>query len=116
MSATHDHSDINVGVGFRIAERRKAVGMELSDLAKALGINDSMAKKYEDGTAQIPASVLYRVSELLQVPVGHFFGEENPESSSLRLAEFIRRYCQIKNPNKRDELADLCRQIALKAL
>lgn len=115
MSTMHDHNDINAGVGFRIAERRKAVDMELSELAAALGVNDSVVKKYEDGTVQIPASALYRVSEVLNVPIGHFFGEENPESSSLRIAEFIRRYCQIKDSNKRDEVADLCRLMAVRS-
>ena len=60
-------------VGARVRVRRNMVGLSQTELAQALGITFQQVQKYEKGTNRIGAGRLYRVAEVLRVPVQWFF-------------------------------------------
>lgn len=60
-------------VGSRIRVRRNMRGLSQTELASALGITFQQVQKYEKGTNRIGAGRLYRVAEILGVPVQWFF-------------------------------------------
>ena len=66
---------VDVSIGSRLRLRRLALGLSQSSLANALGITFQQIQKYERGTNRIVASRLYRLSQVLQVPVQYFFQE-----------------------------------------
>ena len=76
---------VDVSIGSRLRLRRLALGLSQSSLANALGITFQQIQKYERGTNRIVASRLYRLSQVLQVPVQYFFQDlsarEAPEHS-----------------------------------
>jgi transcriptional regulator with XRE-family HTH domain len=71
---------IDIHVGGRVRFRRKILGMSQVNLAKSLGIAFQQIQKYEKGTNRIGASRLQRIAEILGVPIGFFF--ENDETLS----------------------------------
>lgn len=64
---------IDVHVGMRVRTRRLFLGMSQEKLGDELGITFQQIQKYERGVNRIGASRLYRISKVLQVPVGYFF-------------------------------------------
>lgn len=57
----------------RIRLRRALLGMSQSDLAKALGITFQQVQKYERGSNRVSVGKLYRLADILDVPVMFFF-------------------------------------------
>ena len=55
--------------------RRNILGVSQTDLGKALGVAFQQVQKYEKGTNRIGASWLYRLSQILKVPVNYFFDD-----------------------------------------
>ena len=47
--------------------------MSQSALAEALGMSFQQVQKYERGANRVSASVLWEMSQTMQVPVGYFF-------------------------------------------
>ncbi|MFQ6551891.1 helix-turn-helix domain-containing protein [Aestuariibius insulae] len=66
---------INQLVGRRIRLIRTARTLRQEDLAQALGVSTTQVQKYENGTNRVPASRLFKLSQLLEQPVGWFFDE-----------------------------------------
>jgi transcriptional regulator with XRE-family HTH domain len=64
---------IDVHVGLRVRLRRKALGYSQERLAEALDLTFQQVQKYERGANRISASTLYRIAQVLEVPVGYFF-------------------------------------------
>lgn len=52
---------------------RVARALSQSDLANALGISFQQIQKYERGTNRVGSGRLFRISKILDVPVGLFF-------------------------------------------
>jgi transcriptional regulator with XRE-family HTH domain len=69
---------IDVHVGGRVRMRRMLIGMSQEKLGEQLGLTFQQVQKYEKGSNRISASRLYRMGEVLGVPV-QFFYEELPE-------------------------------------
>lgn len=57
----------------RIRLRRALLGMSQSDLAKALGITFQQVQKYERGSNRVSVGKLYRLADILDVPMTFFF-------------------------------------------
>lgn len=57
----------------RIRLRRALLGMSQSDLAKALGITFQQVQKYERGSNRVSVGKLYRLADILDVPMMFFF-------------------------------------------
>jgi transcriptional regulator with XRE-family HTH domain len=62
--------------GSKIREIREKNGDTLEDLAKKLNTNFSTLGKYERGERKITPELLEEISEIYQIPISYFFGEE----------------------------------------
>ncbi len=64
---------IDVHVGRRVRQRRKALGVTQERLAADLGLTFQQVQKYERGANRISASKLYEIAASLSAPVNYFF-------------------------------------------
>lgn len=64
---------VDVYVGARIAARRIALGLNQSDLGRALGLTFQQIQKYEKGANRVSASKLHATAAYLGVSISHFF-------------------------------------------
>ncbi len=71
---------IDVYVGSRVRQRRVLLGMSQSRLGEQIGVTFQQMQKYESGANRVSASRLFRLSQVLAVPVQFFF-EEMPEGA-----------------------------------
>lgn len=60
-------------VAGRIRLRRGLLGMSQSELAKSLGITFQQVQKYERGSNRVSIGKLFRLAEILDVPLVFFF-------------------------------------------
>lgn len=60
-------------LGERVRVRRKKLGLSQTALGKLVGLSFQQIQKYEQGANRIPASKLYELAEVLQVPVSFFY-------------------------------------------
>lgn len=79
---------IDVHVGQRVRLRRMIVGLTQTELGSALNITFQQVQKYEQGANRIGSSRLFRISQILGVPVAFFF-EEMPKEISKDLEQII---------------------------
>ena len=112
---------IDVHVGGRVRLRRTLLGMNQTDLGKALGVTFQQIQKNERGVNRIGASRLYHLCHILDVPVGYFFEgieEEVPTWSSddvmvkRETLELVRAYCRIRDPKVRKALQGMTKAMA----
>jgi transcriptional regulator with XRE-family HTH domain len=128
---------IDVHVGGRVRLRRTLLGMSQERLGEALGLTFQQVQKYERGTNRVGASRLYRLSQILDVPVSFFFEEISPETAAApsggastasasaaaalpesetmmrrETLELVRAYYRIGDPQVRRRLFDLTKAIA----
>jgi transcriptional regulator with XRE-family HTH domain len=73
---------IDISIGSRLRLRRLAMGFSQETLAKSLGITFQQIQKYERGTNRIFASRLFRLAQVLRVPVGYFFQGQPPQGAA----------------------------------
>ncbi len=59
-------------VGRRIRGKRRALALTEGDLAKALGVDQSVIDAYEHATVSVPPEHLDRLSQILGVPISYF--------------------------------------------
>ena len=64
---------VDSNIGARIRERRQHLGVPLSAVGAAMGIDGASVQKYETGIVRLPASRLYLLSKFLEVPIDFFF-------------------------------------------
>ncbi|GGX66918.1 putative HTH-type transcriptional regulator [Litorimonas cladophorae] len=64
---------VDVHVGARVRLRRKILRMSQEKLGEQLGVTFQQVQKYERGANRIGASRLWKLSEVLDVPVGFFY-------------------------------------------
>ena len=79
-SAAFDPVDVHVGSRVRL--RRTLLGMSQGKLGEAIGLTFQQIQKYERGANRISASTLYRLSQVLDVPVSFFFDGMPPSAAS----------------------------------
>ena len=73
LKMARDPDPIDKHVGNRICLRRLDIGCSQTKLAKAVGVTFQQVQKYEKGTNRIAASRLYKLAEILGVPITFFF-------------------------------------------
>lgn len=80
---------IDAHVGQKLRVRRSLLGMSQEKLADRVGITFQQIQKYERGTNRVSSSRLYEFSNILGVPVGYFFPdqEETPPNTEYGLAD-----------------------------
>ena len=122
---------IDIHVGFRVRLRRNLLGMNQTDLGKALGVAYQQIQKYERGTNRISASRLFHLGRALDVPVSFFFEDLSPEAagggkrrarglgeapaavlepdslSKRETVELVRAYYRVTDPRVRKRVLDL---------
>lgn len=84
MPKAKTRNAVDEHVGARVRSRRKALGMNQTELGNKLGVTFQMIQRYEYGLCRISASTLYAISLVLQVPCGYFF-EGLPVAGSRKL-------------------------------
>ncbi len=75
---------IDVHVGARVRLRRKLLGLTQTGLGNALGLTFQQVQKYESGRNRIGSSRLFKLSQMFDVSVNHFF-EDIPTATAARL-------------------------------
>jgi transcriptional regulator with XRE-family HTH domain len=65
--------EVDAYVGSRLRRRRTALGISQEQLGSALGLTFQQIQKYEKGQNRIGAGRLYRIANILSVPVQYFF-------------------------------------------
>ncbi len=126
---------IDVHVGNRVRMRRMLIGMSQERLGKELGLTFQQVQKYERGTNRISASRLYRIAQVLGVPVQYFFedlpqsvaapaqaeGFSEARSEQSMIMDFLnsseglqmnRHFAAIKDPAVRRAVVDLVKSLA----
>lgn len=83
---TEAPDSVNVHIGARIRLRRILLGMSQDILADLVGITFEAIQQYESGESRVTAAGLWRMTEVLDVPVGYFFEgmPEDPVTAALR--------------------------------
>jgi len=64
---------VDVHVGARVRLRRKILRLSQEKLGEQLGVTFQQVQKYERGANRIGASRLWKLSEVLDVPVSFFY-------------------------------------------
>lgn len=78
---------VDAHVGQRVRMRRTLLGMSQERLGEAIGLTFQQVQKYERGSNRISAGTLFRLGQVLEVPVSFFFddyddGQPHPGQSS----------------------------------
>ncbi len=60
-------------VGRRIRGKRRALGLSLDDLARALGVGSDTIEAYERATTRVTSEHLIKLAGVLGVSVSYFF-------------------------------------------
>jgi len=121
---------IDVHVGTRVRLRRLVMKMSQEKLGDQLGVTFQQVQKYERGANRVGASRLWKMSQVLDVPVGYFFdglgqiagAEEFAEDDQLPIVyDFInssdgvalaKALSQIKSKSVRRQILELARSLA----
>ena len=127
---------VDVHVGARVRLRRKILRFSQEKLGEQLGVTFQQVQKYERGANRIGASRLWKLSEVLDVPVNFFYDglsteyggqsessallSETPDQSPL-VYEFINStdgvslasaVLKIKNKAVRRQILELARSLS----
>lgn len=120
---------VDIHVGSRVRLRRLLLGLSQDKLGEALGVTFQQVQKYERGANRVGASRLFRISQVLDVPVGFFFeglegvdakgfaeGDQTPlvddfinSSEGVALAS---AFAKIEDPKVRRQVLELVRALA----
>ncbi|KAA1053914.1 helix-turn-helix domain-containing protein [Azospirillum argentinense] len=73
---------IDAHVGSRVRLRRTLLGMSQEKLGDAIGLTFQQVQKYERGANRIGASRLFKLSQVLDVPVSFFFDDMPAEAAA----------------------------------
>lgn len=73
---------VDIHVGAEIARRRLALGLNQSDIGRALGLTFQQVQKYEKGSNRVSASKLSMLATTLNCAVGDFFPDSTPTEAS----------------------------------
>lgn len=115
---------IDAVVGHNIRIQRMARRMSQKELAERIGVSFQQLQKYEQGFNRVGASRLFRLADVLSVPIKELFrgapgGREHPEGPSpLRfLAQpkafrLVRAFDQIHDRAARDVIVTLVETVA----
>ena len=125
---------VDLHVGARLRARRSLLGMTQTNLGDAIGLAFRQVQKYERGVNRISASKLFKLSQVLDVPIYYFFddmppkveagssakgrgGAKEPVSYDLDLMvrretlEFVRAYYKIENADVRQRVRELIKSV-----
>ncbi len=124
---------VDIHVGNRMRLRRMLVGMSQEKLGEMMGLTFQQIQKYEKGVNRIGASRLYKLSQVLSVPIQFFYDElamaqrgpanpgfGEPETEAF-IADFLntreglelnRHFVRIDDPKVRRSIVELVRSLS----
>lgn len=73
MHAPRSANPVDSHVGSKIRLRRQVLKMSQEKLGESLGVTFQQVQKYERGANRVGASRLWKLSQVLDVPIGYFF-------------------------------------------
>ena len=83
--------EIDSRISEMIVLLRKRQGITQRDIARHLGITFQQVHKYESAQSRLSASALYKIAQLLQVPVDALFGEYNiPAPTDTEIVQILK--------------------------
>jgi len=121
---------VDVHVGTRVRLRRQVLKMSQERLGDQLGVTFQQVQKYERGANRIGASRLWKISDVLNVPINFFFDGLSDQMNQGEFAEndqmpivydFInssdgvalaKAVSQIKSKAVRRQILELARSLA----
>ncbi len=122
---------VDVHVGTRVRQRRKALGVSQMKLAEHLNLTFQQVQKYERGSNRISASKLFEIGLALNVPISYFFESYHGNPSVPRtsgpeaeLHEFLTSaeaidlgtaFLALPNDTQRRRVVDLMRAMSIEA-
>lgn len=130
MHAPRSANPVDTHVGSRLRIRRRILKISQEKLGEMLGVTFQQVQKYERGTNRVSASRLWKLSQLLDVPVGFFFEglsgaadfdgvaeDEQPKIiydfiNSPEGHELAQTVSRIKDPSVRRQILDLAKALA----
>jgi len=81
--APRSPNPVDIHVGTRVRLRRQLLKMSQEKLGNQLGVTFQQVQKYERGTNRVGASRLWRMAQVMDVPVSFFYdglGEDAPQT------------------------------------
>lgn len=82
--------EVDVRVGQNLRNARNLRGLTQKQLGESVGLTLQQIQKYENGSNRITVSRLHQFSEVLSVPVAHFFSGPGDEEGDGAEAEGLR--------------------------
>jgi transcriptional regulator with XRE-family HTH domain len=106
---------VDIDVGARMRERRRALGLSQGDLAKAMGITFQQVQKYERGYNRVSASRLVQAARVLKTSAAWLIGEEMGalkadllrQLTTIGALRLLAAYEAIPSPEARASLVEL---------
>ncbi len=85
--APRSPNPVDIHVGSRVRIRRKVLKMSQEKLGDALGVTFQQVQKYERGSNRVGASRLFRMAQVMEVPVQYFFEGLGMDNTDMSFAE-----------------------------
>ena len=85
--APRSPNPVDIHVGTRVRLRRQLLKMSQEKLGDQLGVTFQQVQKYERGTNRVGASRLWRMSQVMDVPVSFFYEGLETEDTKYEFAE-----------------------------
>lgn len=85
--APRSPNPVDIHVGTRVRLRRQILKMSQEKLGDQLGVTFQQVQKYERGTNRVGASRLWKMSQVMEVPVS-FFYDGLKEDADVPVTEF----------------------------
>jgi transcriptional regulator with XRE-family HTH domain len=90
-------------IGKRLHELRIQRGKTQAEIAKALGIDQSLISEYERGIVRLHGSLIVGLAELLKVSTDELLGVKKTTAGATKDRRFLRRLEKIDKLPKRDK-------------
>lgn len=116
---------IDIHLGKRLRRRRRLLGLTQQQLAAACGVRFQQIQKYECAANRMSAARIWRLAEVLEVPVGYFYeglgveretrtpdGEGREVFARKETRDLIRAYYRLSERPRR-RLLDLAKSLNL---
>ncbi|MEE9272791.1 MAG: helix-turn-helix transcriptional regulator [Robiginitomaculum sp.] len=85
--APRSPNPVDIHVGTRVRLRRLLLKMSQEKLGNALGVTFQQVQKYERGSNRVGASRLWKMAQVMEVPVGFFYEGLGENAPSAEFAE-----------------------------
>jgi transcriptional regulator with XRE-family HTH domain len=117
---------IDAVVGRNIRLHRIDKGLTQTELGKSIGVTFQQVQKYEQGANRVGGGRLYKIADVLQVPISAFFegadhAKRKVRESPLALLvephalKLLRSFCQIDDMDVRRSLIEVAERLAVKS-